>query len=163
MGYCTCGLPRVHYYYVFIYCGNNFFLRRCLNLFPNSLVSFLLKLVCLFVLFCLFCLFVYFALFVCLFVYLFCFVCFVFCLFVCLFCLFVCLFCLFVCLQITEYATFGSLLENLKTGALGMRQVLTLTKFAFQIASGMQYLAGRKLVHRDLAARNILVFNEETV
>jgi len=37
--------------------------------------------------------------------------------------------------------------------------VSALSKFAYQVAQGMDYLAKLKLVHRDLSTRNILVFD----
>ncbi|EDV51734.1 fibroblast growth factor receptor homolog 2 [Drosophila erecta] len=42
----------------------------------------------------------------------------------------------------------------ISTQQLGEKE---LTKFAFQIARGMEYLASRRCIHRDLAARNVLV------
>ena len=60
--------------------------------------------------------------------------------------------------QITEYAAYGSLEENLQRKERDVCQVSTLSKFALQVAQGMNYLASQNLVHRDLSARNILVF-----
>ncbi|OQR73917.1 fibroblast growth factor receptor 2-like [Tropilaelaps mercedesae] len=74
---------------------------------------------------------------------------------------------------IVEYASHGNLRDYLRShrrnagylqpiigGEELQQKVLSLkdlTSFAYQIASGMEYLASKKCIHRDLAARNVLV------
>ena len=69
----------------------------------------------------------------------------------------------YVFVQITEFAAYGSLEENLKKNEIEICQVSSLCKFAMQVANGMSYLANQNLVHRDLSARNILVFEPALV
>ena len=69
----------------------------------------------------------------------------------------------YVFVQITEFAAYGSLEENLKKNEIEICQVSSLCKFAMQVANGMSYLANQSLVHRDLSARNILVFEPALV
>ena len=59
-------------------------------------------------------------------------------------------------LVILEFAELGSLKELLvkRRDEVSYRGMLDL---AWQVARGMEYLAGRRCVHRDLAARNVLV------
>uniref|UniRef100_A0A914E150 Tyrosine-protein kinase n=1 Tax=Acrobeloides nanus TaxID=290746 RepID=A0A914E150_9BILA len=57
---------------------------------------------------------------------------------------------------ITEYMPNGSLLTYLRKED-NLLSLQALIDMSAQIANGMMYLEGRKLVHRDLAARNVLV------
>jgi len=64
---------------------------------------------------------------------------------------------------VTEFASYGSLEENLQKKNKDVCRVSALSKFAHQVAQGMDYLARQNLVHRDLSARNILVFQPDLV
>lgn len=67
-------------------------------------------------------------------------------------------------LIVTEYMCNGSLLDYLRNSREGKTLKLPdLLDMAAQIASGMSYLEGQKLIHRDLAARNILVGKNKLV
>lgn len=65
---------------------------------------------------------------------------------------------------VSELASCGSLLECLRNPSLRETFFIdTLCEFCIQIASGMKYLASKRLIHRDLAARNVLVFSPNKV
>uniref|UniRef100_A0AC35U7C7 Activated Cdc42 kinase-like n=1 Tax=Rhabditophanes sp. KR3021 TaxID=114890 RepID=A0AC35U7C7_9BILA len=65
---------------------------------------------------------------------------------------------------VSELAPCGSLLECLNKPALrDSFPVNVLCDFTTQIAKGMNYLAGERLIHRDLACRNILAFSTTKV
>ncbi|XP_078584636.1 fibroblast growth factor receptor-like [Branchiostoma floridae x Branchiostoma japonicum] len=72
-----------------------------------------------------------------------------------------------------EYVSGGSLQSNLRTSRTqqtygnlhGCSKSLSsrdLTKFAWDVAKGMTFLASKKIIHRDLATRNVLVAADKT-
>jgi len=62
---------------------------------------------------------------------------------------------------VMEYLAKGSLLNMLRVSKKHLG-TLQLIMFANDVASGMDYLASKKIVHRDLAARNILIGDDDT-
>lgn len=60
-----------------------------------------------------------------------------------------------------EYIPLGSLVKFLETK--GPNDNLEMTKFATDIACGLDFLASKHIIHRDLAARNILVASGNSV
>ncbi|XP_078575761.1 tyrosine kinase receptor Cad96Ca-like [Branchiostoma floridae x Branchiostoma japonicum] len=72
-----------------------------------------------------------------------------------------------------EFVSGGSLLSNLRTSRThqpygnlhgGSKSLYSrdLTKFAWDVAKGMSFLAAKKIIHRDLATRNVLVTADRT-
>ena len=62
-----------------------------------------------------------------------------------------------------EFCDGGSLKSRLDDHDKPKILVTVLKDYAYQIASGMNYLAGQRVVHNDLAARNILLTSNEQV
>ena len=62
-----------------------------------------------------------------------------------------------------EFCDGGSLKSRLDDRDNPKILVTVLKDYAYQIASGMNYLAGHRVVHNDLATRNILLTNNEQV
>ncbi|KAH7642997.1 tyrosine-protein kinase-like protein 3 [Dermatophagoides farinae] len=62
---------------------------------------------------------------------------------------------------VMEYIPLGSLVKFLETK--GPNDNLEMTKFATDIACGLDFLASKHIIHRDLAARNILVASGNSV
>ncbi|KAL3310485.1 hypothetical protein Ciccas_010950 [Cichlidogyrus casuarinus] len=63
-----------------------------------------------------------------------------------------------------EYATLGSLLSCLQDPQQRPNySVLSLHKFALQIARGMSFLHSHNLLHQSLSARNLLLFSPERI
>lgn len=78
-------------------------------------------------------------------------------------------------LLIMEYVMYGKLLQHLRdqrskqtnffqfssaeqgVDDLGTLQAKDLTKYAYGVAKGMEYIVSKGIIHRDLAARNILI------
>ncbi|KPM07822.1 tyrosine-protein kinase-like protein 3 [Sarcoptes scabiei] len=62
---------------------------------------------------------------------------------------------------VMEFLPLGSLVNFLKSRS--STENLDMTKFATDIASGLDFLSSKHIIHRDLAARNILVASENSV